>query len=77
MNLLQGKLSSRVYDDLQRAFYRTLGEFKRHQTWRRAQRVVDVDTFDPEPEPVFNLQEVSGEQGNKSSDALQIEQVLI
>jgi hypothetical protein len=77
MTLLQGKLSSRVYDDLQRAFFRTLNEFKRHQNWRREQQVVDVGTFESKPEPVLSFQEAHSGQVEKSTNDLQIEQILI
>ena len=42
MECMQGRFSSRVFDDLQRGFYRTLNELRRHQSWRRSQMVVDV-----------------------------------
>ena len=42
MDVMQIPLSARVYQDLQRSFFKILSELRRHQTWRRAQLIVDV-----------------------------------
>lgn len=42
MEVMQNVLSARVYDDLQRSFYRTLSELRRHQSWRYSQRIVEM-----------------------------------
>lgn len=42
MEVMQNALSARVYEDLQRAFYKTLNELRRHQSWRYAQRTIEM-----------------------------------
>jgi hypothetical protein len=42
MEVMQNVLSARVYEDLQRAFYKTLTELRRHQSWRYTQRTIDM-----------------------------------
>ena len=42
MELMQNEKPSRAFDDLRRNFYRTLGELRKHQEWRRKMQVVDV-----------------------------------
>ena len=39
---LEARTGRRVQDDLDRAFYRTLNELRRHQSWRRAQSEINV-----------------------------------
>ena len=55
MALMENPLSSRAFDDLRRNFYRTLGELRKHQVWRRKLQGIDaavaaqtVDEGDPE-----------------------------
>ena len=55
MVLMENPLSSRAFDDLRRNFYRTLGELRKHQVWRRKLQGIDamsaaqtVDEGDPE-----------------------------
>ena len=42
MEVMQNALSARVYEDLQRAFYKTLTELRRHQSWRYTQRTIEM-----------------------------------
>lgn len=42
MELMQNEKPSRAFDDLRRNFYRTLGELRKHQEWKRKMLVVDV-----------------------------------
>lgn len=42
MELMQNEKPSRAFDDLRRNFYRTLGELRKHQEWKRKMQVVDV-----------------------------------
>jgi hypothetical protein len=44
MELMQNEKPSRAFDDLRRNFYRTLGELRKHQEWKRKRQVVDVAT---------------------------------
>ena len=39
---------SRAFDDLRRNFFRTLGELRKHQKWRKESRVIDVTPTDAE-----------------------------
>jgi hypothetical protein len=39
---MQNEKPIRAFDDLRRNFYRTLGELRKHQEWRRKMQVVDV-----------------------------------
>ena len=55
MVLMENPTSSRAFDDLRRNFYRTLGELRKHQVWRRKLQGIDamsaaqtVDEGDPE-----------------------------
>jgi hypothetical protein len=42
LKFIQHHSAQRVYDDLDRAFYKTLGELRRHQLWRRDMSAYDV-----------------------------------
>ena len=42
MELMQNEKPSRAFDDLRRNFYRTLGELRKHQEWKRKMQVVDI-----------------------------------
>ncbi len=42
MELMQNEKPSRAFDDLRRNFYRTLGELRKHQEWKRKMQVIDV-----------------------------------
>lgn len=42
MELMQNEKPSRAFDDLRRNFYRTLGELRKQQEWKRKMQVVDV-----------------------------------
>ena len=42
MELMENEKPSRAFDDLRRNFYRTLGELRKHQEWKRKMQVVDV-----------------------------------
>ncbi len=53
MKFMQNVNIARVTDDVQRAFYRTLAELRKHQTWRRSQIVVDIS-------PATNITAVPG-----------------
>lgn len=46
LQLMQRPAPQRVHDDLSRAFFRTLGELRKHQQWRRQQSTMVVD---PQP----------------------------
>ena len=55
MVLMEKPTSSRAFDDLRRNFYRTLGELRKHQVWRRKLQGIDaqsaaqtIDEGDPE-----------------------------
>ena len=54
MLMMENPSSSRAFDDLRRNFYRTLGELRKHQVWRRKLQGIDavnaaqtVDEGDP------------------------------
>lgn len=51
MEVMQDVLSARVYADLQRAFYKTLTELRRHQSWRYIQRTIDMAPAAQLPRP--------------------------
>jgi hypothetical protein len=42
LKFIQFKSAQRVYDDLDRSFYKTLSELRRHQQWRRDMQTIDV-----------------------------------
>jgi hypothetical protein len=42
LKFIQFKSAQRVYDDLDRSFYKTLSELRRHQQWRRDMQAIDV-----------------------------------
>lgn len=42
LKFIQFNSAQRVYDDLDRAFYKTLSELRRHQQWRRDMQAIDV-----------------------------------
>ncbi len=44
LRFLEGHKGRRVQDDLDRSFYRTLGELRRHQAWRRMQSEITVQS---------------------------------
>ena len=46
MNAIQSNNFQRVHDDLSRAYFRTLAEFRRHRNWCRER---DIITIVPEP----------------------------
>ena len=48
MELMKNHDMSRAFDDLRRNFFRTLGELRKQQKWRRENRVIDVTPNDPE-----------------------------
>lgn len=58
MELMQSERPSRAFDDLRRNFYRTLGELRKHQEWKRKMQVVDVSTRNV----------IDSDEGKKSSD---------
>lgn len=43
LKFLESRNGRRVQDDLDRSFYRTLGELRRHQSWRRQQSEITVE----------------------------------
>ena len=48
MELMKNHDMSRAFDDLRRNFFRTLGELRKHQKWRKESRVIDVTPTDAE-----------------------------
>ena len=44
MELMQNEKPSRAFDDLRRNFYRTLGELRKHQEWKRKMQIVDIES---------------------------------
>jgi len=46
LKFMQEKSIQRVHDDLDRAFYRTLSELRKHQHWRQERNTVDVSSED-------------------------------
>lgn len=46
MELMKNQDMSRAFDDLRRNFFRTLGELRKHQKWRKESRVIDVTPTD-------------------------------
>ena len=42
LQFMQQQNMQRVHDDLDRAFYRTLSELRKHQLWRKAKNMIDV-----------------------------------
>ena len=44
LKFLQQNSIQRVHDDLDRAFYRTLSELRKHQNWRQERNTVDVSS---------------------------------
>ena len=46
LKFLQHNGIQRVHDDLDRAFYRTLSELRKHQHWRQERNTVDVTSED-------------------------------
>ena len=46
LKFLQQNSIQRVHDDLDRAFYRTLSELRKHQQWRQERNTVDVTSED-------------------------------
>ncbi len=42
LKFIQFNSAQRVYDDLDRSFYKTLSELRRHQQWRRDMQAIDV-----------------------------------
>lgn len=43
--------TQRAYDDIGRAFYRTLAELRRQQDWRMRRSVIEVEEVTPQPTP--------------------------
>lgn len=57
LKFVERKDLGRVRDDLNRAFYKTLSELRRHQGWRKATREITVnptnsDTHEEEQSPI-------------------------
>lgn len=50
LQFMERQIGRRVHDDLDRAFYRTLAELRRHQSWRRALSEITV-TCEEAPAP--------------------------
>ena len=46
LKFMQESSIQRVHDDLDRAFYRTLSELRKHQHWRQERNTVDVTSED-------------------------------
>ena len=46
LKFIQESSIQRVHDDLDRAFYRTLSELRKHQRWRQERNTVDVTSED-------------------------------
>lgn len=46
LKFMQQQNMQRVHDDLDRAFYRTLSELRKHQLWRKAKNMIDVTPED-------------------------------
>ena len=46
LKFIKSGSAQRVYDDLDRAFYKTLAELRRHQQWRRDMQAIDVTPTD-------------------------------
>ena len=46
LKFMQESSIQRVHDDLDRAFYRTLSELRKHQHWRQERNTVDVSSED-------------------------------
>jgi hypothetical protein len=46
LSFMQESSIQRVHDDLDRAFYRTLSELRKHQHWRQERNTVDVSSED-------------------------------
>lgn len=46
LKFIQESSIQRVHDDLDRAFYRTLSELRKHQHWRQERNTVDVSSED-------------------------------
>jgi hypothetical protein len=46
LNIMELDKPRRVHDDLDRAFYRTLSELRKHQHWRQERNTVDVASED-------------------------------
>ena len=46
LKFMQESSIQRVHDDLDRAFYRTLSELRKHQLWRQERNTVDVTSED-------------------------------
>ena len=46
LKFMQEKSIQRVHDDLDRAFFRTLSELRKHQHWRQERNTVDVTSED-------------------------------
>ena len=44
LKFMQESSVQRVHDDLDRAFYRTLSELRKHQHWRQERNTVDVSS---------------------------------
>lgn len=42
LRFIKSGSAQRVYDDLDRSFYKTLSELRRHQQWRRDMQAIDV-----------------------------------
>jgi hypothetical protein len=42
LKFIKSGSAQRVYDDLDRSFYKTLSELRRHQQWRRDMQAIDV-----------------------------------
>ncbi len=42
LKFIQFNSAQRVHDDLDRSFYKTLSELRRHQQWRRDMQAIDV-----------------------------------
>lgn len=51
LNFLEKRAHNRAQDHIDRAFYRTLGELRRHQGWRRSLSEITVNT-PPAPEVI-------------------------
>jgi hypothetical protein len=46
LKFMQESSIQRVHDDLDRAFYRTLSELRKHQLWWQERNTVDVTSED-------------------------------
>ena len=51
LQYMKSNTTQRAYDDIGRAFYRTLAELRRQQDWRMRRSAVEVDEVTPKPAP--------------------------